>query len=286
MARIRTIKPEFWTDEDLSEVSAEAALLAIGLLNHADDEGYFSANPGLVKAAVFPIRETYRSTTVLIRELYAIGYLKLYLSTDGRRFGKITNFENHQVINKKKPSKIKALQVRDEYGIDTVPLPEDYWGERKGKERKGNTHTNAGAGAHAKGDSDQDSGANGADQTPQEPTPPTADLTTLSTRISDNWEPDKTTQDRIAINGLRTYATADERLKFIAHQQAAGRIAADWGALWIKWLVTARAMNNGRRNETTERHSAGAGASAADRNAASFADYQRRATAVDPESGD
>ena len=38
MARIRTIKPEFWRDEDLSGLPAETALLAIGLLNHADDE--------------------------------------------------------------------------------------------------------------------------------------------------------------------------------------------------------------------------------------------------------
>nr|MBF6067360.1 primosomal protein [Klebsiella pneumoniae] len=38
MARIRTIKPEFWTDEDMAEVSEPACLLAIGLLNYADDE--------------------------------------------------------------------------------------------------------------------------------------------------------------------------------------------------------------------------------------------------------
>ncbi|STW12989.1 primosomal protein I [Klebsiella pneumoniae subsp. rhinoscleromatis] len=57
MARIRTIKPEFWTDEDMAEVSEPACLLAIGLLNYADDEGYFNANPKLIKAAVFPIRE-------------------------------------------------------------------------------------------------------------------------------------------------------------------------------------------------------------------------------------
>ena len=67
MARIRTIKPEFWTDEDLSEVSEAACLLAIGLLNYADDEGYFNANPKLVKAAVFPIREQSGSIPVLLQ---------------------------------------------------------------------------------------------------------------------------------------------------------------------------------------------------------------------------
>lgn len=65
MARIRTIKPTFWTDEDMAEISESACLLAIGLLNYADDEGYFNANPKLIKAAVFPIRETSRSIPVL-----------------------------------------------------------------------------------------------------------------------------------------------------------------------------------------------------------------------------
>ncbi len=40
MARIRTIKPTFWTDEDMADISEAACLLAIGLLNYADDEGY------------------------------------------------------------------------------------------------------------------------------------------------------------------------------------------------------------------------------------------------------
>ena len=51
MARIRTIKPEFWQDEDLATLSEPALILAAGLLNHADDEGYFRAHPGLIKAA-------------------------------------------------------------------------------------------------------------------------------------------------------------------------------------------------------------------------------------------
>jgi len=54
MARIRTIKPDFWRDESLAMVSPEACLLAIGLLNHCDDEGYFNANPKLVESDIFP----------------------------------------------------------------------------------------------------------------------------------------------------------------------------------------------------------------------------------------
>jgi hypothetical protein len=134
MARIRTIKPEFWRDEDLSKVGAEAALLAIGLLNHADDEGYFSANPKLIEADVFPLRELSGSVTGMLEELRSIGYIKVFIGSDGKRYGQVVNFEKHQVINKKSPSKIKDLCAEAvDSGIPTVVLPAGK--ERKGKEQ-------------------------------------------------------------------------------------------------------------------------------------------------------
>ena len=111
MARIRTIKPEFWRDENLSNVSAEACLLAIGLLNHCDDEGYFNANPKLVESDVFPLRKLSVTTTVALRELSGIGYIRVFDGTDGKSYGHIVNFLKHQVINKKTPSKIKDLEI-------------------------------------------------------------------------------------------------------------------------------------------------------------------------------
>lgn len=136
MARIRTVKPDFWRDEDLSKVSAEAALLAIGLLNHADDEGYFNANPKLIESDVFPLRELSGSVTVLIEELRGIGYVKVFSGSDGKRYGHVVNFEKHQVINKKNASKIKGLcLVPEECGSPTVVLPVGM--ERKGREKEG-----------------------------------------------------------------------------------------------------------------------------------------------------
>ena len=136
MARIRTIKPEFWRDEFLSKVSAEACLLAIGLLNHCDDEGYFNANPKLVDADVFPLRELSFPTTTLLQELSKIGYIQVFQGSDGKVYGQVTNFEKHQVINKKTPSKIKHLcKLPQDYGSDQVALP--IGKEGKGKEEEG-----------------------------------------------------------------------------------------------------------------------------------------------------
>ncbi len=124
MARIRTIKPEFWTDEDMAEVSEAACLLAIGLLNYADDEGYFNANPKLIKAAVFPIREPSVSIPVMLRELSNHGYLSMFYTSDSRQFGLIKNFAKHQVVNKPRPSKIKEMELLPyDYGSTTVSLP-------------------------------------------------------------------------------------------------------------------------------------------------------------------
>lgn len=134
MARIRTIKPEFWRDEALASVSPEACLLGLGLLNHCDDEGYFNANPKLVESDIFPLRELKSKTTVLLQELCKIGYLVVFQGSDGKTYGCIKNFHKHQVINKKTSSKIKHLcELPHDYGSDAVVLPMGK--ERKGKEQ-------------------------------------------------------------------------------------------------------------------------------------------------------
>lgn len=148
MARIRTIKPEFWRDEDLSSISAEAALLAIGLLNYADDEGYFSANIKLIECDVFPLRNLSSTVPVLLQELSGIGYIRLFDGSDNKQYGQVANFVKHQVISKPRPSKIKGLDAfRDNSGNGTGTLPEDSGNgtgtlqvgkERKGKEKEWN----------------------------------------------------------------------------------------------------------------------------------------------------
>jgi len=137
MARIRTIKPEFWRDESLASVSSEACLLAIGLLNHCDDEGFFNANPKLVESDIFPLRELSITTTVLIQELSSIGYISLHQGTDGKIYGHIVNFEKHQVINKKTSSKIKGL-CDLLHSSHTTPVALPTGKERKGKEMERN----------------------------------------------------------------------------------------------------------------------------------------------------
>lgn len=109
MARIRTIKPEFWKDEELSELPEITHLFAAALLNYADDEGYFNANPALIKAELFPLREPSRDIHGMLSELSDIGYLRLFRGAKNKVYGLVVNFAKHQKVNRPSPSKIKAL---------------------------------------------------------------------------------------------------------------------------------------------------------------------------------
>ncbi len=54
MARLRTIKPEFWTDDKIGECSPTARLLLIASLNFADDYGGLDRSSRQLKAQAFP----------------------------------------------------------------------------------------------------------------------------------------------------------------------------------------------------------------------------------------
>ncbi len=109
--RIRTIKPEFHTNEKLSALSIEVHYFAVSLTNYADDEGFFNRNPGLIKAALFPLRELSLSIPEMLSQLADIGFVRLGEAPDGRRYGHIVNFLEHQVINRPTRSKIKDLPI-------------------------------------------------------------------------------------------------------------------------------------------------------------------------------
>ncbi len=120
--RIRSIKPEFWSHEKMSAVPADAALLAIGLLNYCDDEGFFNAHPKLVQAALFPLRETSITVPVILTELSRIGYIAVHTDSDGRQTGHVLNFSDHQVISHPKKSVLRPLYEAS--GIVPGSLPE------------------------------------------------------------------------------------------------------------------------------------------------------------------
>ena len=103
MARIRSIKPDFWTDEKVVELSAFARLLFIGLWNFVDDDGRVVFSQKKLKMQIFP------SDSIDISELFGEirreKLISIYV-VDSIEYLQIVNFEKHQKIDKRTPSKL------------------------------------------------------------------------------------------------------------------------------------------------------------------------------------
>jgi hypothetical protein len=93
MARARTIKPAFFKNEELAELSSFARLLFIGLWTLCDREGRQRFRPKFIKAELFPYEDV--KIHELIVELHEGKFLLVY-ETEGEKFIFIPGFVKHQ----------------------------------------------------------------------------------------------------------------------------------------------------------------------------------------------
>jgi len=144
MGRIRTIKPEFHTHEELSELPPETHLLAAALLNYADDEGYFNANPVLVKAGTNPLRSDRTAVAGQLKQLEGIGYIKI-VRKGNKQIGLVVEFEKHQRVSHATPSKLKSTfeELQRNSGEPPEPLRPEQGIELKGTGNREATTANA-----------------------------------------------------------------------------------------------------------------------------------------------
>lgn len=99
MARIRTIKPETWTSEQVMNLTPLARLAFIGLWNFCDDGGNHPASARTLKASVFP-SDDIAATEVetLVTQMLDQGLLTTY-EAGGKTFWHVTGW-HHQRIDK------------------------------------------------------------------------------------------------------------------------------------------------------------------------------------------
>ena len=160
MARIRTIKPEFWEDEKMATLPLACRMMYIGMWNYADDYGIIMANPMYIKSRLFPYDNEIGKEEI-VSFLKQLEDLKRIVSCEqgGNHYYLILHFSEHQVINKRSQSKIipediisailekNGQQPLHEYsGSNNVELMENNGQEqvKESKEqggRKGNRHT-------------------------------------------------------------------------------------------------------------------------------------------------
>jgi hypothetical protein len=132
MARIRTIKPEFFTSEDIVELDPMARLLYIATWCEADEEGRLVWKPKTFKMRYFPADDVDIDT--LCDALVTRGLVCLY----GENFAVIPSFKYHQHINpREKESAIPSPNEGKEARVtDASVTVESRAGRKEGKEGK------------------------------------------------------------------------------------------------------------------------------------------------------
>jgi len=110
MARIRSAKPEFWTDPAMLALPRDLRFTFKGLWEVcADDEGRFLADPRIVKGQLWPVEDDISAKKLgsWLQTLHERGRIVLY-DVGGARYGVITNWLKHQRISHPLPSKHPA----------------------------------------------------------------------------------------------------------------------------------------------------------------------------------
>jgi hypothetical protein len=107
MARIRTIKPEFFTSEDIVGLSPLARLLFIATWCEADKAGRLRWKPGTLKVRYLPMDSV--NINELCDELINAGLIVLY----GDGYAWIPGFERHQHVNPRET-------------VSTLPAPPEW----------------------------------------------------------------------------------------------------------------------------------------------------------------
>lgn len=210
MARIRTIKPSFFTSDDVCALSPLARLLYIGLWCEADREGRMIWTPKAFKRRYLPDDDC--EIDALCAELVKRNMVQLY----GEGLACIPSFAKHQHVNPREaqsdiaPPPDASPRVT---GASNLELHTQGGKERKeGEGKEGNAATRR-VGVQS------------------------------ATRLPDDWKPSD--EDRTWAGKARpdlTPALLDmETERFRNHANANNRTAHNWGPNWRNWIGKAPA---------------------------------------------
>lgn len=105
MARIRTLKPSFWTDDKVVNLTRDERLLLIGIISQADDEGRLAASPIALIGTLYPQDDDVTPARVKkwLAGLDKSGIVRTY--TVGKaQYAHVVHWKKHQKIDKPQKS--------------------------------------------------------------------------------------------------------------------------------------------------------------------------------------
>jgi hypothetical protein len=215
MARIRTIKPEFWTDEKLSECSLSARLLFVGLISHADDEGRLDYSPTRIRLQIFPCGKVSQNQLIeWLGELNEHSLIRAY-RVDSKDYLDIPGFTKHQRINRPTPSRLPAFLKEHSLSIHGALISGM---EGKGMEGNGTE----GIGGSAEG-------------VEVEQQPRAARSASLATRIPQDFALTEPRSQYAKDQGIDPIRTMEDFRDYWISASGAKARKHDWDATWRMW---------------------------------------------------
>lgn len=121
MARIRTIKPDFWTDGNMVKLSPFARLLYIGMWNFTlCDHGHVADDAMKLKLQILPMDPV--DIDELLAEIMAQGRVVRVADQDGRTYLLVKRFEDHQKIDPRWKTRCPACAQVDSLTLAETPV--------------------------------------------------------------------------------------------------------------------------------------------------------------------
>lgn len=124
--RIRSIRPEFWSSEDIASLSWDARLIYIGLWSYVDDNGVGRDVEQLITAALFPLDDSFTESSLRVhgalKQLQTGGQIVRY-KVAGKPYLHVIAFDRHQKINRPTPGRYPG--PTSENAVLTESLSED-----------------------------------------------------------------------------------------------------------------------------------------------------------------
>jgi len=108
VARMRSLKPEFWHDQEITRIPRDARLLYMALWNFADEHSRLQGDPRYLKGQVFPYDDDLNPTKIsaLLDHLVSIGKVERY-TVRGAVYLFLPKLAKHQRLDTEKvPSRL------------------------------------------------------------------------------------------------------------------------------------------------------------------------------------
>lgn len=258
MARIRSIKPEFWKSEAIACLDFFTRLVFIGLWTYVDDNGVGLDNTKLITAELFPLEDDYASVSREVRESLArladAGRIRRY-TVNGKAYLAVVNWTEHQKIDRPNKPRYPQPDQADDAITSENEDPRETLAQPSRDPRA----------TPSPGAVDQGAGEQGnKDQGAPPPAAPREHARKRGTRLPDDFAITDDLKTWFAekcpnIDGPR------ETEKFRNYWRAkSGKDATkvDWAATWKNWMLTAaeragpsqRGPFTGANRHTSQRH--------------------------------